>query len=64
MKKETPNNTKDPVVNFSVRIQKSKVKKLKFYLLKKDKSAVQWIEETIEELPEEEELRKRHRKTG
>ncbi len=64
MKNKSTKNIKDPDVMLSARVPKSRVKKLKHYLLQKDKNIVQWVKEKIDEIPDEESHRAYHRKAG
>jgi len=64
MKKNEPEKLNDPNVVVSARIPKSKARKLKKYLFNKEQSLVHWVGEKIEELPDEEESRRYHRKAG
>ncbi len=66
MKKQTTNEQPtENLVMLSGRVNKTSAKKLRVYLVKNEKKMMEWLEEKISELPEEEEHRRyHHRKVG
>ena len=65
MKKKITNESSiETLVMLSGRVHKASAKKLRVYLVKNEKKMMDWLEEQIAELPDEEESRRYHRKAG